>query len=83
MKFKFKPEDVDYIYVQDITFNVVMKDGSDVVVSEKGISMDTYSKEQLSDNVLAHIEQDLPVEILDDDEDIITFEPDINLRETD
>jgi len=74
-------EDVDYIYVQEITFNVVMKDGSDVVVSEKGISMDTYSKEQLSDNVLAHIEQDLPVEILDDD--IITFQPDINLRETD
>tara|TARA_R110001599_G_scaffold257523_3_gene457825 strand:- start:474 stop:719 length:246 start_codon:yes stop_codon:yes gene_type:complete len=80
---KIKAEDVDYIYVQDISFNVVMKDGSDVVVSEKGISMDTYSKEQLSDNVLAHIEQDLPVEILDDDEDIITFEPDINLRETD
>ena len=78
---KFKMEEVDYIFVQDITFSVVMKDGSDVVVSEKGISMDTYSKEQLSDNVLAHIEQDLPVEILDDD--IITFEPDINLRETD
>ena len=78
---KIKTEEVDYIFVQDITFNVVMKDGSDVVVSEKGISMDTYSKEQLSDNVLAHIEQDLPVEILDDD--IITFQPDINLRETD
>jgi len=80
---KIKTEEVDYIFVQEITFNVVMKDGSDVVVSEKGISMDTYSKEQLSDNVLAHIEQDLPVEILDDDDDIITFEPDINLRETD
>ena len=80
---KIKMEEVDYIFVQDITFNVVMKDGSDVVVSEKGISMDTYSKEQLSDNVLAHIEQGLPVEILDDDDDIITFEPDINLRETD
>jgi len=80
---KIKTEEVDYIFVQDITFNVVMKDGSDVVVSEKGISMDTYSKEQLSDNVLAHIEQGLPVEILDDDDDVITFEPDINLRETD
>ena len=79
---KIKTEEVDYIYVEEVTFSVVMKDGSDVVVSEKGISMDTYSKEQLSDNVLAHLEQNLPVEILDDDEDIITFEPDINLRET-
>jgi hypothetical protein len=81
-----KIEDVDYIYVQEITFNVVMKDGSDVVVSEKGISMDTYSKEQLSDNVLAHIEQNLPVEMIDDIHNTITFEPEfdvLNLRETD
>ena len=80
---KIKTEEVDYIFVQDITFNVVMKDGSDVVVSEKGISMDTYSKEQLADDLLDHIQQGKPVEILDYDDDIITFEPDINLRETD
>tara|TARA_R110000744_G_scaffold329833_1_gene435394 strand:- start:201 stop:479 length:279 start_codon:yes stop_codon:yes gene_type:complete len=79
---KIKAENVDYVYVEDITFNVVMKDGSDVLVSEKGISMDSYSKEQLSDNVLAYLEKGLPVEILDDDDDMITFEPDIDLTET-
>jgi len=80
---KIKVEDVDYIFVQDISFSVVMKDGSDVLVSDKGISFDTYSKEQLSDNVLAHLEQNLPVEMIDDIHNTITFEPDINLRETD
>ena len=72
---KIKAENVDYIHIEDITFSVVMDDGSSVLVSERGVSTDTYSREQLADNVLAHIEKGLPVEILDDD--IITFEPDI------
>ena len=79
---KIKAENVDYVHVEDITFSVVMDDGSSVVVSEKGISTDTYSREQLADNVLAHLEKGLPIEILDEDDDVITFEPDINLTES-
>jgi|TARA_B110000902_G_C13969759_1_gene460734 hypothetical protein len=77
---KIKAEDVDYVHVEEVTFSVVMQDGSDVLVSEKGIELDTYTKEQLADNVMYHLEQGKPVEILDDD--IITFEPDIDLTET-
>ena len=77
---KIKAEDVDYVHVEEVTFSVVMQDGSDVLVSEKGIELDTYSKEQLADNVMYHLEQGKPVEILDDD--IITFEPDIDLTGT-
>jgi len=79
---KIKAEDVDYVHVEEVTFSVVMQDGSDVLVSEKGIELDTYTKEQLADNVMYHLEQGKPVEILDDDDDIITFEPDIDLTET-
>ena len=74
---KIKAEDVDYVHVEQVTFSVVMQDGSDVLVSEKGIELDTYSKEQIADNVMYHLEQGKPVEILDDD--IITFEPDMDL----
>ena len=77
---KIKTEDVDYVHIEEVTFSVVMRDGSDVLVSEKGIELDTYTKEQLADNVMYHLEQGKPVEILDDD--IITFEPDIDLTET-
>ena len=76
---KIKVEDVDYVHVEDVTFSVVMRDGSDVLVSEKGIELDTYSKEQLADNVMFHIEKGKPVEILDDDDDVISFEPDMDL----
>jgi len=76
---KIKTEDVDYVHVEEVTFSVVMRDGSDVLVSEKGIELDTYSKEQLADNVMFHIEKGKPVEILDDDDDVISFEPDMDL----
>ena len=79
---KIKAEDVDYVHVEEVTFSVVMQDGSDVLVSEKGIELDSYTKEQLADNVMYHLEQGKPVEILDDDDDMITFEPDIDLTET-
>ena len=80
---KIKAEDIDYIHVEEVTFSVVMQDGSDVLVSEKGISMDTYSRETLADDLLDHIQQGKPVEILDDDDDLITFESDVNLNEAD
>ncbi len=76
---KIKTEDVDYVHVEEVTFSVVMRDGSDVLVSEKGIELDTYSKEQIADNVMYHLEQGKPVEILDDDDDVISFEPDMDL----
>ena len=78
---KIKPENVEYIHVEEVVFSVVMQDGSDVLVSEKSIDLDTYSKEQLADDLLDHIQQGKPVEILDYDDDIITFEPDIDLTE--
>ena len=76
---KIKAEDIDYIHVEEVTFSVVMRDGSDVLVSEKGIELDTYSRETLADNVMYHLEQGKPVEILDDDDDVISFEPDMDL----
>ena len=79
---KIKTEDVDYVHVEEVTFSVVMRDGSDVIVSERGIELDTFTKEQLADNVMYHLEQGKPVEILDDDDDMITFEPDIDLTGT-
>lgn len=75
---KIKAEDVDYIHVEDITFSMVMRDGTNLTISERGISTDTYSREQLADNVMAHIEQGKEVEILDDDEDVIIFDADID-----
>mgnify|MGYP003631341068 CR=1 FL=1 len=78
---KIKTEDVDYVHIEEVVFSVVMQDGSDVLVSEKGIELDTFSKEQLADNVMYHLEKDKPVEILDENEDIITFEPDMDLTE--
>jgi len=80
---RLKIENVDYIHVEEVTFSVVMQDGSDVLVSEKGISMDTYSRETLADNLLEHIQKGKPVEILDDDDDLITFESDVDLNEAD
>ena len=46
--------------------------------------MDSFSREQLADNVMAHIQQGKPVDIIGENEDTITFEPDMtNIRETD
>tara|TARA_R100000781_G_scaffold111455_2_gene77887 strand:- start:692 stop:955 length:264 start_codon:yes stop_codon:yes gene_type:complete len=80
------PEDVDFVYIENITFGVVMKDdnGTDLTVSESEIQMDSFSREQLADNVMAHIQQSKPVEIIAENDNVITFEPDSELiRETD
>lgn len=79
-------EDVDFVYIENITFGVVMKDdnGTDLTVSESEIQMDSFSREQLADNVIAHIQQGKAVDIIGENEDTITFEPDMtNIRETD
>ncbi len=79
-------EDVDFVYIENITFGVVMKDdnGTDLTVSESEIQMDSFSRERLADDVLFHIQQGKPVDIIDENEDTITFEPDMeSIRETD
>ena len=59
MKFKFKPEKVAFVYVENITFAVVMKDdkGNDVLINDEGIELDSQTKAELSDQVLAHIRE--------------------------
>jgi hypothetical protein len=74
MKFKFKPEKVAFVYVENITFAVVMKDdkGDDVLINEEGIELDSQLKAELSDQVLAHIREGKAVE--ETDEEVITFQ---------
>jgi hypothetical protein len=74
MKFKFKPEKVAFVYVENITFAVVMKDdkGDDVLINEEGIELDSQLKAELSDQVLAHIREGKAVEEID--EEVITFQ---------
>ena len=74
MKFKFKPEKVAFVYVENITFAVVMKDdkGDDVLINEEGIELDSQLKAELSDQVLAHIREGKVVE--ETDEEVITFQ---------
>jgi|TARA_R110002094_G_scaffold186290_1_gene162475 hypothetical protein len=74
MKFKFKPEKVAFVYVENITFAVVMKDdkGDDILINEEGIELDSQLKAELSDQVLAHIREGKAVEEID--EEVITFQ---------
>ena len=84
-------EDVDFVYVDTsedlLKFRIVKKkddNDTDLTVSESEIQMDSFSREQIADNVLAHIQQGKPVDIIDENEDTITFEPDMeSIRETD
>jgi len=70
---KLKAEDVAFVYVENITFAVVKKDddGNDVLITDEGIELDTQLKAELSDQVLAHIQEGKAVE--ETDEDVITF----------
>ena len=71
---KLNAEDVEFVYVENITFAVVQKDdeGSDVLITDKGIELDSQTKAELSDQVLAHIREGKAVE--ETDEDVITFQ---------
>jgi hypothetical protein len=70
---KLKAEDVAFVYVENITFAIVKKDddGNDVLITDEGIELDTQLKAELSDQVLAHIQEGKAVE--ETDEDVITF----------
>ena len=71
---KLNAEDVEFVYVENITFAVVQKDdeGSDVLITDEGIELDSQTKAELSDQVLAHIREGKAVE--ETDEDVITFQ---------
>ena len=70
---KLKAEDVAFVYIENITFAIVKKDddGNDVLITDEGIELDTQLKAELSDQVLAHIQEGKAVE--ETDEDVITF----------
>ena len=75
MKFKFKPEDVDYVYIDtsDLKFMVVKKkdDGVDITVSADSIELSSLAIDELIDDATKHIMGGKEVEVLD--EDVITF----------
>jgi|TARA_R110002049_G_scaffold286369_1_gene468136 hypothetical protein len=75
---KLNAEDVEFVYVENITFAVVQKDdeGSDVLITDEGIELDSQTKAELSDQVLAHIREGKAVEIENEDKNEIVFEPD-------
>ena len=82
MKFKFKPEDVDYVYIDtsDLKFMVVKKkdNGNDIPISADSIKLSDVAIDELIEDATKHIMGGNEVEILDDDEDVIVFEPDID-----
>jgi len=79
---KIKTEDIDFIHVEEVTFTLVMQDGTNVTVSEKGVTTDSFSREQMADDLFEHIQKGRPVEVLKcEDVDAIVFEPDINMAE--
>tara|TARA_R100000935_G_scaffold2249_3_gene6382 strand:+ start:149 stop:394 length:246 start_codon:yes stop_codon:yes gene_type:complete len=75
MKVKFKPEDVDYVYIDtsDLKFMVVKKkdDGVDITVSAESIELSNLAIDELIDDATKHIMGGKEVEVLD--EDVITF----------
>ena len=87
MKVKFKPEDVDYVYIDtsDLKFMVVKKkdDGVDITVSADSIELSNLAIDELIDDATKHIMGGKEVEVLDDDEDVIIFEPDPALLQAD
>jgi len=80
MKFKFKPEDVDYVYIDtsDLKFMVVKKkdDGKDISISADSIKLSDVAIDELIEDATKHIMGGNEVEILDDDEDVIIFDAD-------
>jgi hypothetical protein len=85
MKIKFKPEDVDFVYVDTsedlLKFRIVKKkdDGVDIAIGVDAIEFSHGIIDSLCDDVLKHIKEGKEVDILDDDEDVIIFEPDPTL----
>ena len=80
MKYKFKPEDVDYVYIDtsDLKFMVVKKkdDGKDISISADSIELSNVAIDELIDDVLKHIQEGKEVDVLD--EDVIIFDADID-----
>ena len=90
MKIKFKPEDVDFVYVDTsedlLKFRIVKKkdDGVDIAIGVDAIEFSHGIIDSLCDDVLKHIQEGKEVEVIDDDdEDVIIFEPDPALLQAD
>ena len=89
MKIKFKPEDVDFVYVDTsedlLKFRIVKKkdDGDDIAIGVDAIEFSPGVIDSLCDDVLKHIQEGKEVEVIDDDEDVIIFEPDPALLQAD
>ena len=73
---KFNAEEISFVYIENITFAVVKKDdnGNDVLITDKGIELDSQIKAELSDQVLAHIRENKEVEIENDKVIVVTEE---------
>ena len=80
MKFKFKPEDVDYVYIDtsDLKFMVVKKkdDGKDISISADSIKLSDIAIDELIEDATKHIMGGKEVDVLD--EDVIIFDADID-----
>ena len=80
MKFKFKPEDVDYVYIDtsDLKFMVVKKkdDGKDISISADSIKLSDLAIDELIEDATKHIMGGKEVDVLD--EDVIIFDADID-----
>tara|TARA_R100000935_G_scaffold48086_1_gene72395 strand:+ start:27 stop:458 length:432 start_codon:yes stop_codon:yes gene_type:complete len=89
MKFKFKPEDVDFVYVDTsedlLKFRIVKKkdDGDDIAIGVDAIEFSPGVIDALCADVLEHLREGKEVDVLDDDEDVIIFEPDPALLQAD
>ena len=87
MKIKFKPEDVDFVYVDTsedlLKFRIVKKkdDGNDMAIGADAIEFSHGVIDALCADVLKHLREGKEVEVLDDDEDVIIFEPDPTLEQ--
>ena len=72
MKFKIKPEEVDYVYVDTsedlLKFRVVKKKGGgeDIAIGVDVIEFSHGVIDSLCDDVLEHIREGKEVEVLDD-----------------
>jgi len=87
MKVKFKPEDIDFVYADTsedlLKFRIVKKkdDGDDIAIGVDAIEFSPGVIDSLCADVLEHIREGREVDIIDDDENVIIFEPDPTLQQ--
>mgnify|MGYP003127215634 CR=1 FL=1 len=81
---KLNAKDVDFVYVDTsedlLKFRIVKKkdDGDDIAIGVDAIEFSHGVIDSLCDDVLKHIREGKEVEVLDENENEIVFEPDTN-----